>query len=161
MSVTVTAELDPYRRAPPLARWSEVRFFAVDLANTIPIASWSYYGDLGKAFNIANRRYGLGFSTSHNHHTLANLIDDEDVRDELGGWSVPWHRLRDQNAMCRKKGFGPVFDEHDIGNVLMAQELREVGSQMMGASAPPGRIFYIDQKVRDEAWFAENLPEWV
>jgi hypothetical protein len=157
----VTAELDPYRRAPPLARWSEVRFFAVDLANTIPIASWSYYGDLGKAFNIANRRYGLGFSTSHNHHTLANLIDDEDVRDELGGWSVPWHRLRDQNAMCRKKGFGPVFDEHDIGNVLMAQELREVGSQMMGASAPPGRIFYIDQKVRDEEWFAENLPEWV
>ena len=89
------------------------------------------------------------------------MIDDEDVRDELGGWSVPWHRLRDQNAMCRKKGFGPVFDEHDIGNVLMAQELREVGSQMMGASAPPGRIFYIDQKVRDEAWFAENLPEWV
>lgn len=157
----MTAELDPYRRAPPLARWSEVRFFAVDLANTIPIASWSYYGDLGKAFNIANRRYRLGFSTSHNHHTLANLIDDEDVRDELGGWSVPWHRLRDQNAMCRKKGFGPVFDEHDIGNVLMAQELREVGSQMMGASAPPGRIFYIDQKVRDEAWFAENLPEWV
>ena len=73
MSVTVTAELDPYRRAPPLVRWSEVRFFAVDLANTIPIASWSYYGDLGKAFNIANRRYGLGFSTSHNHHTLANL----------------------------------------------------------------------------------------
>ena len=157
----MTAELDPYRRAPPLARWSEVRFFAVDLANTIPIASWSYYGDLGKAFNIANRRYGLGFSTSHNHHTLANLIDDEDVRDELGGWSVPWHRLRDQNAMCRKKGFGPLFDEQDIGNVLMAQELREVGSQMMGASAPPGRIFYIDQKVRDEAWFAENLPEWV
>ena len=137
----MTAELDPYRRAPPLARWSEVRFFAVDLANTIPIARWSYYGDLGKAFNIANRRYGLGFSTSHNHHTLANLIDDDDVRDELGGWSVPWHRLRDQNAMCRKKGFGPVFDEHDIGNVLMAQELREVGSQMMGASAPPGRIF--------------------
>ena len=157
----MTAELDPYRRAPPLARWSQVRFFAVDLANTIPVARWSYYGDLGKAFNIANHRYGLGFSTSHNHHTLANLIDDEDVRDELGGWSVPWHRLRDQNAMCRKKGFGPLFDEQDIGNVLMAQELREVGSQMMGASAPPGRIFYIDQKVRDEEWFAENLPEWV
>jgi len=157
----MTERLDSYVRAAPLPNWSAVRRFAVDLANTIPTARWSYYGDLGKAFNIANHRYGLGFSTSHNHHTLANLIDDEDLRNELGGWSVPWHRLRDQNAMCRKKGFGPVFDEDDIGNVLMAQELREVGSQMMGASAPPGRIFYIDQKVRDEAWFAEHLPDWI
>lgn len=152
---------DSYVRAAPLPTWSDVRRFTVDLANTIPSAKWSYYGDLGKAFNIANRRYGLGFSTSHNHHTLANLIDDEDLLDELGGWSVPWHRLRDQNALCRKKGFGPIFDENDVGNVLMAQELREVGSQMMGASAPPGRIFYIDQKVRDEAWFADQLPKWV
>jgi hypothetical protein len=152
---------DPYFRAAPLPKWSEVRRFAVDLANTIPTASWSFYGDLGKAFNIANRRYGLGFSNSHNQHTLAKLIDDEGLREELGGWSVPWHRLRDQNAMCRKKGFGPVFDDDDIGNVLMVQELRNVGSQMMGASAPPGRIFYIDRKVTDEAWFAENLPDWV
>jgi hypothetical protein len=129
----------------PLRRRTPERLLAVELVHQIPYGWWTLFEEASKAYNLIVIRHELGFA-KHNAHTFAMLLDDVDLRlsGEIADWTVPWHRLRDKDGLCRAKHRGKVYDPNDLGNLRLKHEY----PKFYGASAPPARHFYIDQAVR-------------
>lgn len=139
--------------AAPEAHWDSARLLAVDVCNAIPDARWALYGNLADTYNDLARIRGIG-STGHTGHTFGLYVDDHHLHGSLGpaAWTVPWHRMRDNDGLCRAYGRGRVYDPEEHGNVVWRAEggrlARAFGGQGLSGSAVPHQQIDLRSAVR-------------
>ena len=95
------------------------------------------------------RRDHVGYP-EQNAKFIGRLLDDLPLREsgEVAVWTIPWHRLRDQNGHCRSPRVPGqvVMSNSDKGNVRWTDEggrLTKVGGQ-----ASQAQRFDIDLAIR-------------
>jgi alkylated DNA nucleotide flippase Atl1 len=136
-----TSDMPVYRPAPIPRAASAVARGIIDIANLVPPARWTTYGDLAEAAGSSPRGVASALSSVT---PLAKTTDD--VRLDMAHWVVPWHRIRMNDGRLRSREAGASIRERQaFANALFVSE----GGRLVGnQAAAVGQRFMLPAELR-------------
>jgi alkylated DNA nucleotide flippase Atl1 len=135
------AALPTYQPHPVPATASDVARRIVAIANLVPPARWTTYGDLADAASSSGRGVASALSSVS---PLAAV--DTDIRTAVKGWVVPWHRIRMDDGRLKSRAADRLTRERQA----LANEMyvAEGGRLVANDAAVRGQRFHLAAELR-------------
>jgi alkylated DNA nucleotide flippase Atl1 len=130
---------------------SDVARRIVAIANLVPPGRWTTYGDLAEAAGSSGRGVASALSS-----VTPLATADTDIRAEVEGWVVLWHRIRMDDGRLKSREAGALTRERQA--LANGMYVAEGGRLVANDGATRGQRFPLAAELRRLRDRGEQTP---